>query len=152
MVADGVQRDAARPKGERIAVLQCIGCGAVNLLRDCLGTCLDRPLELVPATELDEAEAERMYELLFEDEHISLADVLIAREQELSLLRTEGVHAHARAGPPGARRAREAHPLRVLRAAAGLVRLSRVARGAVPCVACTTSGSSPAWTSTAGGW
>ena len=55
--ADTVHAAAARGDGERVAVLLCVGCEAVNLLRDCPATCLDAPLELVPATELDEAES-----------------------------------------------------------------------------------------------
>ncbi len=51
----------SRPPSDEVLVQVCIGCGAVETPQPCLGTCVDRRLELVPASDheavLAEAEA-----------------------------------------------------------------------------------------------
>jgi len=40
---------------ERVTVWQCIGCGRIEAPQPCIGVCQDRKVELVYATEHDEA-------------------------------------------------------------------------------------------------
>jgi hypothetical protein len=42
---------------ERLTALICIGCGAVDVPRECVGTCLDHPFGLVRVGDMREAEA-----------------------------------------------------------------------------------------------